>query len=124
MRKIFSLAALLIAAPATAHDHYPDECCSGTDCAPVTKVTMVPRAKVANLLFGTSAHASQRDVMMVTTIHGTVPVPENFKRRESMDHRMHACMRVGDGSTMYADETETAPAGVPRLICLFMPPSN
>ena len=48
--------------------------------------------------------------MIVTTKHGTVLVPANFPRRESKDHRMHACMMPGAGGQM-------------QLICIFMPPS-
>ena len=48
--------------------------------------------------------------MLVTTKHGSVVVPANFPRRESKDHRMHACMRPGQGGSM-------------RLICIFLPPA-
>jgi hypothetical protein len=50
------------------------------------------------------------ETMIVTTKHGTVVVPSNFPRRESKDHRMHACMMPGAGGQM-------------QLICIFMPPS-
>jgi hypothetical protein len=39
-----------------------------------------------------------------------VVVPANFPRRESKDHRMHVCMRPGQGGSM-------------RLICIFLPPA-
>jgi hypothetical protein len=48
---------------------------------------------------------------MVTTKHGKALVPASFPRRESKDHRMHACMMPGEGGKM-------------RLICIFMPPST
>ena len=48
--------------------------------------------------------------MIVTTKHGTVVVPGDFPRRESKDHRMHACMMPGTSGQM-------------QLICIFMPPS-
>lgn len=55
--------------------------------------------------------ASVAPTMMVTTKHGRVLVPGSFPRRESKDHRMHACMLPGEGGRMH-------------LICLFMPPST
>jgi len=48
--------------------------------------------------------------MKVTTKHGSVLVPADFPRRESKDHRMHACMLPGANGQM-------------QLICIFMPPS-
>jgi hypothetical protein len=54
--------------------------------------------------------------MAVTTKHGNVVVPADFPRRESKDHRMHACMRPsGPASTDQARPM--------RLICIFMPPA-
>jgi len=48
----------------------------------------------------------------VTTIHGTVVVPEGFRNiRTSPDGEAHACM-------MYSETTKQM-----RLICLFLPPS-
>jgi hypothetical protein len=83
-----------------SHDWYPMECCSGTDCAVVERVT-----------YASSANAeSDLPILVVTTKHGTAPVPPNFPRRPSKDGEMHACIRsVQD--TM-------------KLICLFVPPPS
>jgi hypothetical protein len=129
-------ALLAGTAPAAAHDWYPLECCHALDCAPVEKVDFAPTT-VANdpatalPVEGTGPlNASGADAapgipapgialgeaallpgaMLVTTQHGSVIVPANFPRRESKDHRMHACMRPGADGTM-------------RLICIFLPPS-
>jgi len=107
MSRKWLLAILLAATPAAAHDWYPLECCHNMDCAPVDKVEMVPTPTVTEG-GGVSPGPS---VMVVTTKHGTALVPASFPRRESKDHRMHACMLPGD-------------AGKMRLICIFMPPST
>lgn len=111
MSKRWLLAALIAAAatPAAAHDWYPMECCSGLDCAPVEKVEILQGPAMASMLG--AATSPQLGSMLVSSKHGTVIVPANFPRRESKDHRMHVCMRPGEGGTM-------------RLICIFMPPST
>jgi hypothetical protein len=107
MSKKWLLAILLAATPAAAHDWYPLECCHEQDCAPVDKVELVPTPAAS----GADGARSEVPALMVTTKHGTVRVPASFPRRESKDHRMHACMMPGgEGGTM-------------RLICIFMPPS-
>ena len=92
-----SLSAVAIAlfmslSQAPAHSWYPVECCSGYDCAPVDK-----------------AVASGDGSLSVTTIHGSAMVPPSMRRRDSRDNRMHACIRPDA-------------AGVPRVICIFLPP--
>jgi hypothetical protein len=110
MSRKWLLAALLAAAtPAAAHEWYPMECCSGMDCAPVEKVEMLPGPGIASMLT-TPAQANPIGGMLVTTKHGSVVVPADFPRRESKDHRMHACMRPAQGGAM-------------RLICIFLPPA-
>ena len=107
MSRNWLLAFLLAATPAAAHDWYPLECCHDMDCAPVEHTEIVPTPATADPKgagIGPSA-------MIVTTKHGTVLVPANFPRRESKDHRMHACMLPGAGGQM-------------QLICIFMPPST
>lgn len=104
------LALLLVAAtPAAAHDWYPSECCSGTDCAPVEKVEILSAPMMA-FMFGPGAAPPAPGTMAVTTKHGTVVIPQNFPRRESKDGRMHACMRP-EGNGM-------------KLLCIFMPPAT
>jgi hypothetical protein len=103
MSKKWLLAALVAATPAAAHDWYPMECCHNQDCAAVEKVEMLPTPAAD----GTSGGGMS---MMVTTKHGSAFVPASFPRRESKDHRMHACMLPDGGGKM-------------RLICIFMPPS-
>jgi hypothetical protein len=107
MWKKWLLAGLLAATPAAAHDWYPLECCHHEDCAPVDKVEIVPTPAVSGL----DGAPAGPPATMVTTRHGTAVVPANFPRRESKDHRMHACMMPGEGGKM-------------RLICIFMPPSS
>ena len=110
MSKKWLLATLLVAAtPAAAHDWYPIECCHSMDCAPVEKVEMLPGPGMASLL-STPAQAAPLGGMLVTTKHGSVAVPATFPRRESKDHRMHACMRPDQAGSM-------------RLICIFLPPA-
>jgi hypothetical protein len=88
------------AIPSASHDWYPMECCSGTDCAVVERVT-----------YASSAGAdADLPTLIVTTRHGTVPVPPNFPRRPSKDADMHACIRLVR-DTM-------------KLICLFVPPPS
>ena len=112
MSKRWFLAALLAAAtPAAAHDWYPMECCHAMDCAPVEKVEMLQGPAMASMLGGTSASTPIGSTMLVTSKHGSVIVPANFPRRESKDHRMHVCMRPGEGGTM-------------RILCIFLPPST
>jgi len=91
---IVGLLALMIPAPASAHDWYPIECCSGYDCAPVEQ-----------------AEFRGGDTLIVTSKHGTGTVPAAMTRRESKDHRMHVCMRkTWDGEM--------------RVICVFLPPQT
>jgi hypothetical protein len=107
MSRKWLLATLLAATPAAAHDWYPLECCHHLDCAPVDKVEIVPTPAAAD----PDGASGKPPAMMVTTRHGSVLVPANFPRRESKDHRMHACMMPGEGGKM-------------RLICIFLPPST
>lgn len=110
-RQCLLAALLMVATPAAAHDWYPIECCSSMDCAPVEKVEILSPPAMASM-FSAPAQAAPATpgAMIVTTKHGSVVVPASAQRRESRDHRMHACMRPADGGTM-------------RLICIFMPPS-
>ena len=101
-----ALATALTIAPAAAvHDPskpdyaYPQECCLDQDCAPVVSWSFV------------AADPGVLPVMVIETIHGTALVPHDFPRRDSKDHRMHACLKLFD----------TNPAT--RLICFFVPPT-
>jgi hypothetical protein len=107
MSRKWLLAVLMAATPAAAHDWYPLECCHNMDCAPVDRVEIVPTPTAAD---GQGVSVAPT-AMMVTTRHGTALVPASFPRRESKDHRMHACMLPSEGGRM-------------RLICLFLPPST
>ena len=109
MKKWFLAALIAAATPAAAHDWYPMDCCHGLDCAPVEKVEMIPAPSIASMM-SSPAQANALDSMLVTTKHGSVIVPANFPRRESKDHRMHACMRPAQEGNM-------------RLICIFLPPA-
>jgi hypothetical protein len=107
MSKKWLLTLLLAATPAAAHDWYPLECCHDMDCAPVEHAEVIPTPATAD----PKGAGSGPSAMIVTTKHGTVLVPANFPRRESKDHRMHACMMPSAGGQM-------------QLICIFMPPST
>ena len=108
MSKKWLLAFLVAATPAAAHDWYPMECCHEMDCAPVDHAEIVPTPTTGDRK-GVDT-VSPPATMIVTTKHGTVVVPGDFPRRESKDHRMHACMMPGAGGQM-------------QLICIFMPPA-
>ncbi len=82
-----------IVAPASAHEWYPIECCSGYDCAPVD-----------------NAKLDDGSDLVVTSKHGTGIVPAAMPRRESKDNRMHVCMRPSADGRM-------------RVICVFLPPA-
>ena len=84
------------ALPSASHDWYPMECCSGTDCAVVERVTYASSADAGTDL----------PILVVTTKHGTVPVPPNFPRRPSRDGEMHACIRFGRVPHMERDVAE------------------
>jgi hypothetical protein len=108
MSKKWLLAVLLaVATPAAAHDWYPMECCHEMDCAPVDHAELVPTPTTDD---GKGGQRLSPPSMSVTTKHGTVIVPGDFPRRESKDHRMHACMMPGATGKM-------------QLICIFMPPA-
>ena len=83
-----------------AHDWYPMECCHGLDCAPVDKVEVL-----------TPISANAPPTMVITTKFGSVMVPPDFPRRESLDNRMHACMRKGATGRIH-------------LLCIFLPPPS
>jgi hypothetical protein len=106
MSKKWLLAFLLAATPAAAHDWYPPECCHDMDCAPVDHAEIVATPTTSDV----SGYTPAPGAMIVTTKHGTALVPANFPRRQSKDHRMHACMMPGAGGQM-------------QLICIFMPPT-
>jgi hypothetical protein len=93
------------------HQLYDADCCNQIDCAPVEKVEVVPTQKFAAAGLGFAPSLKLPTQMVITTRHGTVVVPEDFKapsRRQSRDGRMHACIR------------QTA-QGM-KLICLYEPP--
>lgn len=94
---------------AFSHDWYPYECCSAQDCAPAT-ITQVSMPQLAASLMPGNTLPS---MMLVTTIHGSVLVPADFKPRASQDGRAHACM------IRRHDAIDSM-----RLICLFLPPSS
>ena len=121
----FSLAIpVIIDGKAIAHDWYPSECCSGVDCAPVSATGFVQPPAVG-VLGPPSAHAST-PLMSVTTPRGTVVVPPNFRRRESKDNGLHACIAISDGVSLYGDAKgqKAPPKGTPYLRCIFYPPAT
>ncbi len=107
------MAAVLLflaVAAASAHDFYPIECCSGYDCAPVDKAEMTSPTYVApaeaNALAPGEPTVFGMPVLIVTTRHGSAPVPEGMPRRLSPDGRMHACIVRG------------------KVLCLWVPPGS
>lgn len=81
-----------------AHDWYPMECCHQFDCGVATYAGFI--------------HSSPSELpnLVISTRHGTVVVPHDFKYRDSKDGQVHACMRrMGSGEMV--------------LICIFAPPS-
>lgn len=85
------IAAMLVM-PASAHEWYPKECCSGIDCGPVER---------AELLSDGS--------LQLTSSVGTTVVPASFPRQASPDQQMHICMvRYSHFDNM-------------RPVCLFVP---
>lgn len=96
-----------------AHDWYPTECCGGWDCAPITSFDAIsdPGNVVTDSL--TPNLKTQILGFTVTTIHGTVVVPQNFPRQRSKDGRWHACYKM---------PSRFSP-GKPTLRCLFEPDS-
>lgn len=79
-----------------AHEQhlYDPDCCGNGDCEPVSNITFV------------ASDPTALPVMVVTTSHGTKPLTNQTKIRESKDSRMHACIYDG------------------RLLCIYMPPGN
>ncbi len=113
MKRTTFFVATLMAGQAFAHSdgkqHYPYVCCHEMDCAPVTKVEVVPTQKFAAAGLGYAPNLKLPTQTVITTIHGTVVVPENFDQKaiyQSEDGRMHACVRAG------------------KLVCWFIPPGN
>ena len=84
---------IISSTPASAHDWYPWDCCSGMDCAPVERTELMPNAD-----------------MRVTSKHGTAVVPATFPKRDSLDNKMHICMRPGENGM--------------KTICIFLPPAS
>jgi hypothetical protein len=109
---VMTLGSAYKANMARAHSdgrmHYPAHCCHDQDCAPVDKVEVVPAARYASMMPGFSPKLPS--VTLVTSKHGTVAVPEGFKRDTSTDGRMHVCIR-------------DIPGQGKKLICIFDPPA-
>jgi hypothetical protein len=89
---LLGMLLLLLPPMAMAHDWYPIECCHSMDCAPVDH-----------------AEPNGSGGLTVTSRHGTGIVPDDMRRRESQDQRMHVCMQPNSRGGM-------------RVICLFVPP--
>lgn len=96
---------------ASAHDWYPLECCSSQDCAPVTSLQSIASHAVLGDALASGDQPALPGGLMVTSKHGTVFVPDSYKRRESPDGQSHICMTRGKGGDMYP-------------LCLFLAPGN
>lgn len=79
-RTIVLATALLVSAAdvLSAHSWYPEDCCSGEDCAPVMSIRQAPEGRY------------------VTSKHGTVLVPAALKPRRSEDGDFHVCMTTNE----------------------------
>jgi hypothetical protein len=73
--RIAFAGALVVAAPADAHDWYPRACCHDVDCAPVDQAETLPDGS-----------------LRLTSRVGTTDVPPSFPRQDSPDGHMHICM--------------------------------
>ena len=116
------VAPVVIHSDANAHDWYPSECCSGTDCDEVQKVDF-PMPSPGGL--GPPSAYASTPRMDVTTPRGTVEVPRDFRRRESKDNKFHACIAVSNGIALYGDAAYLGklPVGTKYLRCIFFPPA-
>jgi hypothetical protein len=83
-----------LCSPAGGHSWYPQECCSGRDCAPVEKINWLVLAN------------DGLPQLVVTSAIGTAVIPHDMPERGSKDGRMHVCIQ-----DVWA-------------ICLFIPPQN
>lgn len=83
---------------AMAHSWYPMECCHEMDCAPAKVEIVRPMAAGMSL-------SPLPTAMLVTTPHGSIIVPADFKSKDSPDGQAHACILNG------------------KLICLWLPPA-
>lgn len=80
---ILAVASLLLSTTATLpHSFYDEECCSNTDCAPVTKVTFDEMPGISALM----------PIMVLHTKHGKAPVLPTTRRLRSPDGLSHACI--------------------------------
>ncbi|MBS0242147.1 MAG: hypothetical protein JSS20_08205 [Proteobacteria bacterium] len=88
------LMTLLMAwtASAAAHSWYPHWCCSDNDCAPVLRTKPVEGGK------------------WVTSRHGTVFVPRDYRIDRSQDNDAHVCMMP-----------DPVIPGKMKLLCYFEP---
>jgi len=92
MKSMMAAVLIGIAAPAMAHSWYPIRCCSGDDCAPVTRSVPADGGK------------------WVTSSRGTVFVPKGFPIGASQDNDAHICM-----------QPDPVSQGRMKLICYFEP---
>lgn len=95
---IVVIVLMVIFSPANAHSWYPQDCCSGQDCAEVESAVEHPDGSVT-----------------VKTKHGTAKMPKGFKKRPSNDNKDHACI-----ITLPPDSFDQNPAGS-YLRCYFTP---
>jgi len=92
----FVCAASLYALPASAHEWYPQECCSGRDCLQADQMTI-----------------DHRGDRTVTVGNRRIWVTKYLSPRPSPDDRVHICVREVNG--------DLDGALFPMTICLFVP---
>jgi len=93
-RLLVLLTALsLLAAPGSAHEWYPRECCGGLDCAEASEIKITPDGVLAT----------------VPGLGRTILLPKGFKYRPSPDDAVHVCV----------DNDADTPT--PRIKCIFWP---
>lgn len=89
--------AIGVSFPAHAHSWYPQECCSGQDCAPVENLVRIV-LKVGEL-----------PQLIVRSKQGKAVIPPSLPLRDSQDGRMHVCMRHDAFGDL-------------EVVCVFVPP--
>ena len=88
--------ALLYALPASAHEWYPKECCSGRDCIEADQMMI-----------------DNRGDKIVMVGNRRIWVSKYLSPRPSPDSRVHICVREVNG--------DLDGALFPMTICLFVP---
>ena len=88
--------SIVCAPQSSAHDWYPKECCSDSDCTAAERVLWGYRGDRTVFVGGYQ-----------------IPIPRELVARSSPDGRVHICFRVNPGQLYDKPDLET--------FCLFLP---